>query len=275
MKKEILEKLKTYFEGRDEVVMAFLFGSRFKGNARAVSDWDIGVYLTSESRVDEQKIWLEVERICGAEVDLVILNRASPRVVWSIIRGEPLVIKDRRIYLDVLTNTSHNANDWYRTAEDYHRVFERSSSLSREDRSRLEKIIQFLEVETSDFPKFEKMTWDDYSTDRSKKREIERWAEQIMNAVIDAAEIVLASERRVIPETYKEIVKILGLVNPFDNDNLCAALAEWTALRNLLAHEYLDYRWKQLAPFIAETKPLLHDFTDRIREFLSLSPIKS
>ncbi|MBI2097687.1 MAG: nucleotidyltransferase domain-containing protein [Candidatus Vogelbacteria bacterium] len=202
MNKEILEKLKAYFASRDEIVMAFLFGSRSKGNARASSDWDIGVYLTSESRDVEQGIWLEVERICGTEVDLIVLNRAAPRVAWSIMRGEPLVIKDRKIYLDVLTNTSHDANDWYRTAEDYHRVFERSSSLSREDRSRLEKIIQFVEVETSDFPKFEKMTWDDYSTDRSKKREIERWAEQIMNAVIDVAEIILASERRVIPETY-------------------------------------------------------------------------
>ncbi len=265
----IVEKLKGYFAGRDEVVLAFLFGSRSKGNMRKSSDWDIGIYLTSESRAVEQELWGDVERICNAAVDIIVLNRAPARIAWSIVRGKPLVIKDRKKYLDILIRASHEANDWYRTAEDYHRVFERSSSLSREDRGRIEKIVQFLEVETSDFPKFEKMTWEEYANDRAKKREIERWAEQIINAVIDAAEIILASEKRVIPETYKDIVKVLGLVKPFDNGgDVCLTLSEWTGLRNVLAHEYLDYRWDKISMFVNETKPLLRDFIERVKQFL-------
>ena len=42
---EKIEKLKTYFEKCDDVVMAFLFGSQAKGYARIISDWDIGVYI--------------------------------------------------------------------------------------------------------------------------------------------------------------------------------------------------------------------------------------
>src|SRR3989344_2265608 len=139
----VVEKLKVYFEKRADVRMAFLFGSRAGGRARARSDWDIGVYFARGQNEAEKEIWADVERITAREVDLVVLNRAPASISWSIVRGEPLVVKDRNVYLDFLVSVSHEANDWYRTAEDYHRVFSRSASLSREDRLRLEKIIQF------------------------------------------------------------------------------------------------------------------------------------
>ena len=144
-------------------------------------------------------------------------------------------------------------------------MFLRSASLSREDRARLEKIIQFLELEISDFPKFEKMTWNEYTNERPKKREVERWVEQIVTAVINVAEIILASEKRIIPETYRELVQTLGSVKTFDNNDLCQKLAYWTGLRNILAHEYLDYRWKNITKFIQEAKPELLEFLIRLK----------
>lgn len=44
-----IEQLKDYFAERDDIVMAFLFGSRAKSRSQALSDWDIGVYFTPES----------------------------------------------------------------------------------------------------------------------------------------------------------------------------------------------------------------------------------
>lgn len=266
---EIIRRLQTYFSARPEVVLVFLFGSRAKNTARAGSDWDLGVYFVPETNsANEHKVWSDVERITGAETDLVTLNRAPVNVAWSIARQTPLVVKDRRKYLDFLIRTSHEANDWYRTAEDYHRVFMRSASLSREDRGRLEKIIQFFEVEISDFQKFEKMVWAEYVNERAKKREVERWVEQIINAVVDAAEIILASEKRVIPETYKEIIQTLGLIKTFSDDDLCQKLSRWTGLRNILAHEYLDYRWKNISQFIQKAKPELESFMSNLRQFV-------
>ena len=42
-----IQQLRHYFTCRDDVVMAFLFGSRSKGAGylHAHSDWDIGVYF--------------------------------------------------------------------------------------------------------------------------------------------------------------------------------------------------------------------------------------
>lgn len=266
-----ISKLKEYFEGRQDVVMAFLFGSQAKGYSRVASDWDIGVYLLSESRILEQEIWADVERLLNSPVDLVVLNRAPASIAWNIIRGDNLIVRDRNCYLRFLLRVSHEANAWYKTAEDYHRVFERSASLSQEDSTRLKKIIQFLEVETADYAKFRALTWEEYTKDRAKKREVERWAEQLMNAVIDTAEIVLASERRVIPETYREIVRILGTVSAFSENTLCEQLSEWTDLRNVLAHEYLDYKWKQVSEFVRETEPLLRNFIVQSKTFVNAS----
>lgn len=263
-----IEKLKDYFEKRDDVVMAFLFGSQAKGYARRVSDWDIGVYLKQEDREKEHKIWGDIENIVQSEVDLIVLNRASATVAWAAVRGIPLAIKDRRVYLYFLLQVSHEANAWYDTALDYYRVFQRSASLSDEDRERLERAVQFLEQEAGEYNVFKNLTWQEYNTDRVKKRNVERWAEQLMNAAIDIAEIVLASERRVLPDNYHLLMRTLGTVVPFNKDDTHEKLAEWTKLRNILAHEYLDYRWKELERFVSETGPLFRSLSHALQEFL-------
>jgi len=39
-------------------------------------------------------------------------------------------------------------------------------------------------------------------------------------------------------------------------------------LRNMLAHEYLDYRWKEITDFLAATEPLFETFTEHAKTFL-------
>lgn len=134
---EKVKQLTEYFTNRDDVVMAFLFGSRAGGQARKRSDWDIGVYLSEENREKEREIWMEAERILGGETDLIILNRAPATLAWQIVgRGEVLIIKNRNIYLDFIFRVSEEANAFYQTSERYYRIFQRSASLSAIDRKR-------------------------------------------------------------------------------------------------------------------------------------------
>ncbi len=268
-----IQTLKKYFAQRDDVIMAFLFGSRAKGYARVTSDWDIGVYFRNEeeNRAQEQEMWRTLETIVETNVDLVVLNRAPAPIAWNVMRlGMPLAILDRNAYLRVLLKTSHEANAWFYTAREYHRIFQRSASLSEVDRGRLERMLQFLEQEVKDFAMFKKLSWQEYADEHSKtkKREVERWAEQLMNAVIDTAQLILASERAVIPETYQRMVHTLGIIRPFNDDDTCERLSKFTELRNLLAHEYLDYRWKEISAFLAETQPLFLAFIDAVKKFL-------
>lgn len=127
---EMVMKLRKYLEKRNEVIMAFLFGSWAKGEAGIDSDMDIAVYFKPKTGVlewedskayyeSEDFIWLEIERIVQREVDLLILNRAAATVAESALRGIPIIIKDRHIYMDFLLRITSEAIDFRGWVEGY------------------------------------------------------------------------------------------------------------------------------------------------------------
>jgi len=86
-----------------------------------------------------------------------------------------------------------------------------------------------------------------HSTDRDFRRSVERWVENLVNASIDAAKIVLASERRPVPQTYRETLEMLSTVDGFrDRTAVTRRLAENSRIRNMLVHEYLELRYTQV-----------------------------
>ena len=118
-----LYEIETYLFDREEVSMAFIFGSVAASSDRKDSDLDIGIYFRrkggeveweSERRFpEEDRIWLELERLAGKKVDLVVLNRAPASIVDTVLRkGRPLLIKDRMLYLDLLIRVSREAEDY-------------------------------------------------------------------------------------------------------------------------------------------------------------------
>lgn len=127
---ELIEKLRNYFAKRDDVVMAFLFGSWAKGQEGIESDVDIGIYFKPRGRDlewektdlqydSEKHIWLDVERIVEREVDLLVLNRATPTIADSALRGIPIIIKDRNLYIDFLLRITSEAIDFRQWVEIY------------------------------------------------------------------------------------------------------------------------------------------------------------
>lgn len=154
---EEIEKLKEYFQKEEDVILAFIFGSRAKKMERPFSDWDIAVYFkpylwgeteTRNEYPQEEKIWREIERILKSEVDFLVLNRARPSLVFSILNsGLPLVIKDRKLYLKLLIKTHYEAVDYWKFAKEFYEISERSKFLSEEDKSVLIEHLKFLEAE--------------------------------------------------------------------------------------------------------------------------------
>lgn len=269
-REEKIEKLKEFFGGRPEVIMAFLFGSQAEDRTRRTSDWDIGIYFDRENQDAENEIWDAVIQITKSEVDLVVLNRAPATIAWRIAgQGMILAIKNQKKYLDFVFRVSEEANSFYRTVLRYDEVFQRSRSLSVQDKEYMIRILEFLEEEVKDFGKFKNLTWQEYKSEKAKKREVEHWVEHVVVAVIDIAETILASERRPVPATYNEIIKLLGTVSPFNDGDLIEKITPWITLRNILAHEYLDYRWNQISRFINNTEFLWSDFIEKTRRLIS------
>ena len=262
---EIMRKLKDYFEKRDDVVMAFLFGSFAKGQAVYDSDVDIAVYFkpvkrrveSEEDKIypEENQIWENVEKIIKRNVDLVILNKARPLVAFDVLQtGIPIIIKNRPLYWNFYSLIHSSALDFMEFSQDYRRVKERSNSLSETDKERLFRLTEFLGEEIKSYEDFKNLDWKEYSLNRHIKRDVEHWLENIVNASIDIAKIILASEKLPRPETYKDTMKSLEVVKGEFDKKTAEKLSEFAGLRNIITHEYMDIRWRQIQEFIKTSK---------------------
>lgn len=260
--KERIEILRQYFLKRPDIVMAFIFGSRANNLATAESDADIAVYFKPASQEleweeertypNEDQIWSDVEKIIGLRTDLVVLNRAPAALASSVVEeGEPIIIKDERLYRRFWLAVSAAAEDFRDFVTDFWHIKEHSQSLSSVDKERLMRTVDFLEAELGDGVSFKNLTRKTYETDAALRRNVERWAENIVNASIDIAKIILASEKKRLPQTYREILEELAQLENFDEGN-AQVLAKFSKLRNILAHEYLDIRFNHIRDFIHE-----------------------
>lgn len=130
---ELAEILKGYFEKRDDILMAFLFGSYARATLHRESDVDIAVYFRPKNDFleweefdiaydAEDEIWLDIERLLKRNVDLIVLNRARSSIASSAIHGTPIVIKDRGLYLDFMLRVTAEAEDYREMVEDYWRI---------------------------------------------------------------------------------------------------------------------------------------------------------
>ena len=143
--------------------------------------------------------------------------------------------------------------------------------MEKEIRFRLIKHLTFLENELKDYETFGTLSWKEYNDDRGKRRNVERWIENIINSSIDIAKLILTSEDRSLPDTYKDIVKNLSLISDFSEEGM-EKLSRWVSLRNIISHEYLDIRWASIQKFISESEPFLKDFLRRVEKYLNRHP---
>lgn len=268
----IVDTLREYLDQFDSVLIAYLFGSRAKGFSIRESDLDIAVYfkpksetIEIESAVEyekENEIWSGIERKTGIPVDLLVLNRAPATLVYTVFEeGIPIVVRDGRFYWRLYLTVSKEAEDFRDFSQDFWKIKQRSSSLSEIEKDRLLRIIDFLESELADYQHFTDLDKEKYHLDHNERRNAERFVENIVNASIDCAKILLASDGYRIPQTYKEALSQLSLMKSFPR-NIAEQLSNNARLRNILAHEYLDIKFKYIKTFMEESESVYKALID-------------
>lgn len=266
---EKIEKLKRYFEEKENVLLAFIFGSSARGVEGEDSDLDIGVYL--KNRTEEDEIWREISKIVEREVDLVVLNDAPATLVSNAFKtGIPFVIKDRKLYWNLYLAKSLEAEDFLEFAESYWRIYSRSASLIPEDKVRLLERIQFLESEYQEIGEFNALTFEEYRQDKAKRRNIERWTENVINATIDIAKILLAAEKREMPRTYEQALSDFGIFIGLEVKG-AGELSTFARLRNILAHEYLDVTYERIKKLIVASPSIYEKMFTCLSKYISRS----
>lgn len=110
---EIEPEVARYLATQPRVLLAFLFGSICKGKARPSSDVDLAVYLeTPYDLSDVRQLWNELEDLTHRDVDLVVLNDASPGIAWAAMKGRILVNKAPRLAIELMLDKSREAEDF-------------------------------------------------------------------------------------------------------------------------------------------------------------------
>jgi len=200
----------------------------------------------------ERKIWFELTKLMHKEIDLVCLNEASAILISDIIKtGIPLSIKDEKLFWKLFLEKTLEAEDFLEFTKSFLKFQKTSKSLSPEAKTALSQRLQFLELEMKEIEKFKNLTFEKYLKERDRRRNVERWVENITNALIDIGKIILASEKMKIPKTYAEVLYYLGKFAKL-KENEAIKLAEFARLRNILAHEYLKVLYDKIKHFIRE-----------------------
>lgn len=96
-------RLTATLEAYPEVLLAYLFGSRATGTARAGSDVDVAV-LTDQPLTTARHLTLLADltdAARGHRVDLVLLDQAPPALGYRVVRdGVPLLVRDEVVRAD-------------------------------------------------------------------------------------------------------------------------------------------------------------------------------
>ncbi|MBE6083187.1 nucleotidyltransferase domain-containing protein [Acidilutibacter cellobiosedens] len=125
---DIVEKCKNVLMKYENILFAYIFGSYAKGNMRADSDVDIGIYLKEEMNIEEYlKIRMDLTKICKRQVDLVVLNAATPLLKYEIYKNNILLFtRDRTIESNYKVKILFEYNDIKRYLEmSYKKTIER------------------------------------------------------------------------------------------------------------------------------------------------------
>lgn len=144
------------------------------------------------------------------------------------------------------------------------------SPLSNNQLETIIKRLSFAKIELHDLLDFQDTTYQIYQEDRLKRRNIERIIENLFNSASDIAKVILAGENVEIPETYREAFLTLGRLAYITQAN-ASQMAEFSRLRNVLAHQYLDIRWEVIKDFLKTGIPVITCYLDSIEKFISVS----
>ncbi|HHV75046.1 type VII toxin-antitoxin system MntA family adenylyltransferase antitoxin [Thermoanaerobacterium butyriciformans] len=117
-----LSILKEFFKDREDIIMAFLFGSVAKGKSMKESDIDIAVYFKNYDEKLVFELWNDLEDLLKKDVDLVVLNIANATIAWEALRGKKIVVNDENFYLNYMLNVSMEAEDFREVVLDIYKI---------------------------------------------------------------------------------------------------------------------------------------------------------
>jgi predicted nucleotidyltransferase len=116
----MVKKLEKSLSVHNDIVLVFIFGSFVKGDITSSSDLDIAIFFTGAIdfyRISDLRE--DISEMLGLEVDIVVLNNASPVIKMQVLKkGTLLINKDQQTYNEFFVNTMKEYDDLKRTRKE-------------------------------------------------------------------------------------------------------------------------------------------------------------
>lgn len=110
---DIPKKCKEILSSHKCIVFAYIFGSFAQGNFNDNSDLDIAIYLDGDMDTDDYlDLKMTLTEAFNREIDLVILNKATPLLKFQVYKNHILIFtRDKTLESEFKVKTLFEYND--------------------------------------------------------------------------------------------------------------------------------------------------------------------
>lgn len=272
MGKDVLERLRMALEGNDNVLLAYLFGSRVRGKASPISDYDVAVLLRDGSLQAFADVLLSISRalgVCEDRVDILDLSKASLHLKVKVL-SEGVKVVDRgygeALRLDVNVNYPEVA---YQTGVLLRNWLDNPVGLDL--RIIKERIDYLLRLNSNLKSFFKRHKPEDVSTDFEAWFALKGMVQDLIQAVIDVCAHIFSSKNLGVAESYRDYVDKL-CEHRYISDKLAGELRLAITIRNRLIHRYLVVEPAELWDFAVRlSSEVIPEFTDWVLKSIRVS----
>ncbi len=295
METETEKKLREFFsaglkfeqKNHENINLAYLFGSYAKGRITPLSDVDVGVLL--DDKIDP-KVYFDIQldlsdqlsSYLNKEVEVVILNRADPRLSYQVMKyGKIVFEKDRNLKADFERKALNIYFDLKPMFDFYEKKLlerikegrfgktyrgSRNSSALRVAQGGELVEPQRLEDYLKSLKEHQKATQDELEDSDVLLTYVERKLQLAAQVSIDLGNHLISSFGFETPKDYKDIFEILAKEGVISKD-LCSNMKKIAGFRNILVHDYLSIDVGKVADVLQYGLGDLEDFSTAIVEF--------
>ena len=248
----VIERLKEYFRHSPyPVTVAYLFGSAAKGCTTALSDLDVAVYLDEPDMNERVGAYLPLLRdlrlTTGDDVDLVVLNDASPLLAREIIAGNPFYCTDERQRVMIETHILSVYPDERDLQRAHHRLLERRVLEGKMgerdgdliDRRVINERLAYIDTMLAHLKKYQPLSEQAFRADEQRYHAALYELQTCLEAMTDIGNHLIAAMGFRSPQDRGDIFIILAEEGILSN-TLAERLVTAVGVRNIIVHGYLS-----------------------------------
>ncbi|NLU04642.1 MAG: DUF86 domain-containing protein [Methanothermobacter sp.] len=138
--------------------------------------------------------------------------------------------------------------------------------MKNEISSKLERLGEYLKILRG----YQSHTLEDLKYDVTLRGAVERYLEVSIESCLDIGEMIISQERARKPETYREVIEILGEIGVLPED-FVDKFAPAAGFRNILVHMYAEIDIEKVYGYLQNNLDDINNFARFIAEYLKKS----